>query len=501
MIDKGLEDLELKVFEYCRDNGLLDLAAIVVGLSGGPDSVCLLTVLDKFKKEGRIRSDLVAVHINHNLRPGACDEDEAFVRSLCGSMGIELFVKSVDVKALSEELGISIEEAGRRARYDYFHEVASELGSGDAVIATAHHADDLAETMMMNLFRGAGLDGLTALKPRQDDIVRPLLCVSKEEITGYLDSRGLRYVTDLTNFEDIGTRNVWRNKIFPYMAEHLSRDPKEALASARKLLASDSDYIDRAADEAYSTYKTDIGPFKALDVSAGSLHEAIFTRLIRRLWKDSFGNMTDFESCNLELASELIVKEQDGFVTLDMPFSRKIWRFGGLAGFCGGDEVGKIAAELASKEGYIISEAEVTLEVRDGICEKIEGTNLIIACRIIENIDDLSYNIHSWICPLDMLSDRGRSLVLTNGAGDLKFTRAGSSCGKRLLDVLADRKVPRPVRRSVLAVASDGVILWLPGVGHAVGFTDALSHERFLRENYEGKYLLVEIKPEDRYDT
>ena len=92
MIDKGLEDLELKVFEYCRDNGLLDLAAIVVGLSGGPDSVCLLTLLDKFKREGRIRSDLLAVHINHNLRPGACDEDEAFVRSLCGSMGIELFV-------------------------------------------------------------------------------------------------------------------------------------------------------------------------------------------------------------------------------------------------------------------------------------------------------------------------------------------------------------------------------------------------------------------------
>ena len=498
MIDKDSRALSDRVYDYCRKYGLLDVSAIIAGLSGGPDSVCLLTLLDAFSKSGRTSAKIYAVHVNHNLRPGDCDRDEAFVRDLCEKMDIPLTVKSFDVAGTAGDMGISVEEAGRRIRYGCFRETAESLDCGSYVIATAHHANDLAETMMMNLFRGAGLDGITAMRPVQDGIIRPLLCVNKEEITAFLDENGIGYVTDKTNFEDIGSRNIWRNKIFPYIGNYTSRDPQEALRSAHALLSSDSDFINAASLEAYGTYVRPVGSFKAVECAVSGLHDALFTRVVRRLWKESFGDMTDFENINLRQAAELIGREdQDGFVTVDMPFGRKIWKFMGLAGFIEGDKTIELACALAGNEGYLTSPESISLVLTEGSCQKIAGTVNIFKYTVVENIGDLAYNNHSWICPADLPSLQGRPLLLRNGAGDLRFAKAGGNGGKLVKDVLADRKVPRPARNSVLAVTSGDEVLWLPGAGHATGFTDLRSRDRFLEEGYKGRYLKVEIVPEE----
>ena len=498
MTDKDREDFLNKVFDYCLKYGITDFPAVVVGLSGGPDSVCLLTVLDEFKKTGRISSDIVAAHVNHNLRPGDCDDDEAFVKAFCEKLGIRCFVRSCDVAKTAEELGISVEEAGRRVRYSYFREVRESLDTEGAVIATAHHADDLTETMMMNLFRGSGLDGMTAMRPLNDGIMRPLLCVGKEEIREFLDASGISYVTDKTNFEEIGTRNIWRNKILPFIGDNISRDPADALLAAHRLLTSDSDYINTAVDEAYGEVLKTIGPFKAVGSSVRDLHEAVFTRVIRRLWKETFGNMTDFEAVNMREASDLILREdQEGFVTVDMPFGRKLWRFADLSGFMEEGEIEDLACALAGNAGYLTSREAVDIKLCEGFTGKIPGTSYIIKYTAVENADDLAYNIHSWICPADMPSLAGRSLHLRNDSGDLRFAKAGGTGSKLLKDVLADRKVPRPARRSVLAVTLEDDVLWLPGAGHATGFVDSLSRERFLEEGYKGRYLKVEIVPEE----
>ena len=498
MTDKDREAFERKVFEYCRKYDLIFGPRIAVGLSGGPDSVCLLKLLDKFNKSGLTEAKITAVHVNHNLRPGECDEDEAFVRDLCARLDIDLFVKSVDVGKTAFDLGVSVEEAGRIVRYEYLREVAASEGTEGYVIATAHHKGDLSETMLMNLFRGTGLDGLCALQPKQGDLVRPLLCVTKEEITDYLDSAGSRYVTDKTNFEDIGTRNVWRNKIIPYIGEYTSRDPEDALVASHELLSQDRDFMESAADEAYGEFVEEIGTYKALDCGLRALHDAVASRVVRRLWKETFGSLTDFEAVNLRIARDLIRKDDlEGFTTVDMPFGRIMWRSEDLAGFSEPGAIDDVAMALAARSGYITSPEEVEIELCDGVKENIPGTNLTIECSIVEKIDKLSYNICSWICPLDMAPVKGSRIVLKNGVQGMKFTKAGSAGGKILKDIFAANKVPRPARSHVLAAAAEDTALWVPGAGHAAGFTDLKSYEKFLGENCEGRYLEVKIYSEE----
>ena len=498
MTDRGLDLFEKKVFKYCTRYGLLDADVIITGLSGGPDSVCLITLLNKFAKTMDCTYDIVAVHVNHNLRPVDCDKDERFVRDLCLDMGIKLFSYSEDVEKAAKDLKISEEEAGRRIRYEHFRDVAASISPGRYVIATAHHLGDLAETMMMNLFRGTGLDGLCAMKPVDGDLIRPLLCVDKDEIEDYLQKNGIGYVTDRTNMEEIGTRNVWRNRIFPVIGENNARDPVEALASAHSLLSLDKDYIDSVADSSYGRYLKLLGEYRALDLEFCKLHDAVATRVIRRLWMDSFGNMTDLEAVNTGYALEFAGRsDTSGFVTLDMPFARTLWRFEGLMGFCNKEDIEPLTIRLAEGEGLIASPSEVNIPVKEGMCGKIPGTSLYITSNIVENIDNLSYNNHSWICPLDLPGLKGRPLAVRNGCGDSKFTKAGALGGKLLKDVFADRKVPRPARGYVLAVTSEDTALWVPGIGHAAGFTDDLSRARFLEEGYEGRYLVVRISQED----
>ena len=199
-----------KIRDYIHNNRLLeDRADVIVGLSGGADSTALLLVLL------HLGYRCTAVHCNFHLRGAESDRDQQFVTDLCKKLGVQLEVCSYDTRSYAKQQGISIEMAARELRYADFERIMNDTGA-DAV-CIAHHRDDSVETVLLNLIRGTGIKGLTGIKPRNGHIIRPLLCVSRQEIEDWLHKEGQPYITDSTNLETDYTRNKIRLQLLPLM--------------------------------------------------------------------------------------------------------------------------------------------------------------------------------------------------------------------------------------------------------------------------------------------
>lgn len=183
---------------------------ILVGFSGGPDSVCLL---DLILSGGTPLSRVIACHVNHRLRGAESDRDEKFAKEFCEKRGVRFVCRRVDVKGYAKKKKLSLETAARECRYSIFQEVLKETGADR--IATAHHQDDLAETLLYRIFRGTGVSGLTSIPVRRVNIIRPLLYVSRESILDYVRAKGLDFVTDSSNDNDDFDRNYIRKNIMP----------------------------------------------------------------------------------------------------------------------------------------------------------------------------------------------------------------------------------------------------------------------------------------------
>ena len=191
---------------------------VLVGLSGGADSVCLLHFLQYLAHEKHFA--LAAVHVNHGLRGADADADEAFCQALCEKLDMELFIKKVDAKQVAQKYDLSPEHGARKARYSAYQQVARKWGA--TKLALGHHLDDLAETFLLNLLRGTQVNGLAGIPVRRPlckgvEIVRPLLCITRAQVETYLTQNKLTHVTDQTNFDDIYRRNWVRNILLPLL--------------------------------------------------------------------------------------------------------------------------------------------------------------------------------------------------------------------------------------------------------------------------------------------
>lgn len=201
-----------KVAQYIAQERLLEASGkVIVALSGGADSVALLLLLTE------LGYACEAAHCNFHLRGEESDRDEQFVRRLCEERHVALHVVHFDTTQHAANRHISIEMAARELRYQWFETLRQELGA-DAV-AVAHHADDSVETFLLNLMRGTGINGLRGIRPRNGRIVRPLLCLTRDDVLHYLDRQGQTYVTDSTNLQDEYTRNKIRLNLLPLMEE------------------------------------------------------------------------------------------------------------------------------------------------------------------------------------------------------------------------------------------------------------------------------------------
>lgn len=219
---------------------------ILVGLSGGADSVCLLFILLDLSEELGI--SLNAVHVNHCIRGEEALRDEKFCQELCNRLGVTLRIVRKDIPLMASESGLSLEETGRKARYDTFRELAEEMHC--TKIAVAHHMNDQAETVLFQLFRGSRLTGMAGIKPRNDMIIRPLLCLTRKETEEYLSSINEEYVTDSTNLSDEYTRNIIRNRIL-VDAEAIQKKAVEHIADTAAYFARAAEYMERQAEPLY----------------------------------------------------------------------------------------------------------------------------------------------------------------------------------------------------------------------------------------------------------
>ena len=227
-----------KVEQYITKHNLLDRSkSVLVALSGGADSVALLIVLLKLDYHCE------AVHCNFHLRGEESDRDEAFVREICQRYNTPLHVLDFDTRDYAKKNGISIEMAAREQRYNAFEELRCNINAG--AIAVAHHIDDSAETLLLNLVRGTGIKGLRGIQPKNGYVVRPLLCVGRNDIIEYLQWRGESFVTDSTNLTSDYTRNKLRLEIIPKLAE-INPSIKESIASTAQRI-SEAELIYRSA--------------------------------------------------------------------------------------------------------------------------------------------------------------------------------------------------------------------------------------------------------------
>ena len=238
--------MRTKVFNLIEKYDMLrDEDTVVVGVSGGADSVCLLFLLCEYIKEKSLNIDLEIVHVNHGIRDTAL-RDEEFTKQYCMKLeerfGISLpcHVAHADIPKLAKDMKISEEEAGRYIRYDAMNKI---LGEKKGVIAVAHHANDRAETMLFNLFRGSGLKGASGISPVNGKIIRPLLGVTRREIEELLDKEGLEFVTDETNLSDDYTRNKIRHNIINYAVKNITENAVENMNSAAEQLYLAEDFI------------------------------------------------------------------------------------------------------------------------------------------------------------------------------------------------------------------------------------------------------------------
>ena len=217
-----------KVRNLIRQHRLLkEGARVVVGLSGGPDSVCLARMLDALGYE------VVTVHCNFHLRGEESMRDEQFVVSLCQQRGWKLYRADFDTEASARQQGISIEMAAREYRYDWFRKLRQETQS--EAIAVGHHQNDNVETLLLNAVRGTGIRGLCGMQPKNGEVVRPLLCLTRQEILAYLEAIGQDYVTDHTNLEDDFARNKVRLDVLPVL-ETINQGAMKNLTSTQENL-------------------------------------------------------------------------------------------------------------------------------------------------------------------------------------------------------------------------------------------------------------------------
>lgn len=240
-----------KVTQYIRRHRLFSTEdKILVALSGGADSVALLRLLLA------LGYTCEAAHCNFHLRGSESDRDEAFVRKLCKGYSIPLHIVHFDTQKEAEEQHISIEMAARSLRYAWFEKTRKECGA--TVIAVAHHQDDSVETVLLNLIRGTGINGLRGIRPKNGAIARPLLCLDRQEITEYLNELGQKYVTDSTNLQDEYTRNKIRLNLLPLMQE-INPSVKESILKTAEHLDDAATIYNNSIEEAKKRVCTEAG--------------------------------------------------------------------------------------------------------------------------------------------------------------------------------------------------------------------------------------------------
>jgi len=302
-----------KVEQFCRANGLLPAGSrILVACSGGADSLALLDIL--WALAPRHQWQIFVAHYEHGIRGAESLADAAFVADFCRSHQIPCFVEHGRVPEAARESGETLEQAARSLRYAFLEMVCQQQGLD--YIATAHHADDQAETVLMRVLRGTGIKGLGAMRPKSSGhghLVRPLLGLSKEEILDYCQQEGLAFREDATNFVADCTRNRLRLDLLPKLRDEYNPEISRALCQLAEMAAEETDFLQGEvsrywSDEAYVRQSN----YALLQQTVAQLHPALQSGLIRRLWEKTTGSALDLSYLQTALIRRLLMQGTTG---------------------------------------------------------------------------------------------------------------------------------------------------------------------------------------------
>ena len=450
--------LEQKTKQFMKKQHMLcENSGVLVGLSGGADSVALLEVLCALREEWNLR--LAAVHVHHGIRPEA-QEDADFCRRLCGTKQVEFYCEYADVPKLAREWGLTLEEAGRKVRYELFEQYRRRLELDS--IAVAHHQNDQAETMLFQFFRGSGLRGMAGIPAKRGYVIRPLLGVNRREIEAYLQEKQADFVTDATNLTDIYTRNKIRQHILP-IAEQVSAAAVGNMNRAGAQLREVLDYMEQEADAFLAKYSSQpwqeqqteswtkpqsrelVIQTQALEKAHPALQKMVIMEAIGR----TFSSRRDITEKHIEAICLLLEKEGEKVIHLPK---------GGIVTKRYGQLVFGSQSELYEQENSHVQvleiKADATYMLSDG---RVLKTQLILDNKL-ENIP--KNDCTKWF---DYDKIMGSLVLRGREKGDF-LTINEKGARKTLQDYLVNEKVPRSERDRLLVLADGQHIVWVPGM-------------------------------------
>ncbi|MBR6627033.1 MAG: tRNA lysidine(34) synthetase TilS [Lachnospiraceae bacterium] len=458
---------------------------VVLGVSGGADSVCLLFVLLEYARE--IPLELSVVHVNHGIRQEA-EQDAAFVRELCDKHGPAYFQENADVAALAKEWHMSEEEAGRIVRYRAFERVAKETGA--TKIAVAHNSNDNAETLLFHLFRGSGIRGLGGIRPVREGIIRPLLCLERKEIEAFLQELGVAYCEDRTNSGDDYTRNRIRHHILPYAEAQVSGGVVASMGRTARILRETEDYLERQTHGAlkHCVAETDTG--YCLETEAFRKEDPVLQkRMLNQLLTELAPGKKDISYVHVQDMLRLF--DSEGNRSIDLPFGIRARR-----------EYGRVFLERAAvwqepfgqvKRGSVTGEksgfcVEIGLDTLKGPMADEEGSLTITVPEtgLCMNFKVFSYkkgmkvpqNEYTKWLDYDRI-DKSLS-IRSRREGDYLSIRDGEGrlCHKSLKKYMVAAKIPAGLRSRIPVLAMEEHVLWLPGyrISEYFKITDNTEH-------------------------
>ncbi|MBR6506350.1 MAG: tRNA lysidine(34) synthetase TilS [Clostridia bacterium] len=390
----------------------IEKGRILVALSGGGDSVCLLSVLKE------LGTDICAFHLNHCIRGAEADRDEAFCRDLCGKLDVPFYTEKADIPALSKECGKGLEETARVVRYQLLEEIADTAKC--RYIATAHNGDDNAETVIFNLVRGCSPDGLGGIPAVRGRIIRPLLNASRAEIDEYLGARQILYVTDSTNFDESYTRNKIRHSVMPVLR---SINPSVVTSVSRlcESVKNDKSYFEDALSDRRNELPAD-------------LPISLLTRQISKRYEAKTGLSLDFAHINKIAGS---VKNRV-CTTLDLPGKVCVYIYYG---------------DYSFEKRTVCS--EYCVPVQQGITEIPQKSTKIFYGN--ENVYKLATSV-----TVDCGKIVGSLYARPRMEGDrIKVFGVSKSVRKEFIN----KKIPLCVRNDIPVICDDEGIVYVPYIG------------------------------------
>lgn len=410
-----------RVRNTIEKHGLLKKGdGVLIGLSGGADSVCLTHILYKLREELGI--EICTAHMNHCLRGEAADSDERFAAEFSKSLGIECIIERNNVRAYAKKRGVSEETAGRELRYAFFERVREKYGL--TKIATAHNKNDNAETVIMNFIRGSGLSGLCGIPVKRGTIIRPILDVSRTEIEEYCRENGLKYVTDATNCETVYTRNKVRLELIPKLQSDFNSNIIETVTQNAELLSDELDFLESAILQDSENGAIELEDFN-------KLHIAIRRRTVIQMMKSA--GIRDISSKYTESILALAKKGQSG-ASVNLPDSNvAVIEYGKLYIGREAENAEPFEYEIPLNKDVYIKELSITARA-----ELAEGESVFSG-------------------------DANSKLIIRSRREGDYFYPVGMEGRKKLKKYFIDEKIPRRERDKTAVLTIDGETAWVIG--------------------------------------